>query len=115
MGITYYKRKHSTEEEEITMEENSECCGAHTVCEKDSLLNTDDEVTYYDDEELDQLSGIPFQQFSEKQIQLLTDVFVTLSENDVAGWLRSLQIRNIALTPEIRDEALLIVRERRGL
>ena len=45
---------------------------------------------------------------------MLNDVFYTLREQDVAGWLRSLQLRDIALPDELRDEALLIVSERRA-
>ncbi len=93
--------------------EGDECCGEHLVCERDSLLTQDPDIEYYDDEELDILSGINTTEYTEEQIKMLQDVFYTLRESDVAGWVRSLQMRNIELTPELRDEALLIVRERR--
>ena len=34
------------------------CCGRHLVCERESLLTTKPEIIYYDDEELDRLSGL---------------------------------------------------------
>ncbi len=90
-----------------------ECCGEHLVCERDSLLTQNANIEYYDDEELDVLSGLNPEEYTNDQINMLQDVFYTLHESDVAGWVRSLQMRNIELTPELREEALLIVRERR--
>lgn len=96
-------------------EVDSGCCGAHAVCEKETLLNASNKPVYYDDEELDALAGIAPGDYTDTQAAMLADVFYTLKEKDVAGWLRSLQIRRIELPEELRDEALLIVRERRGL
>lgn len=97
------------------VEVDSGCCGAHAVCEKETLLNSDARPVYYDDEELDALAGLPPDAYTDEQLARLSDVFYTLKEKDVAGWLRSLQIRRIELPETLRDEALLIVRERRGL
>ncbi len=97
-----------------TREESDECCGQHLVCEKDSLLNTDAQIEYYDDEELDILSGVHPDNFSEEEYQMVRDIFNSLQEKDVAGWVRSLQMRNIQLPTDIREEALLIIRERRN-
>lgn len=91
----------------------ADCCGAHTVCERDSLLTKTTQIVYFDDEELDTLAHKPVNEFSAQDLQMLNDVFYTLREQDVAGWLRSLQLRDIALPDELRDEALLIVSERR--
>ena len=93
--------------------DDGECCGQHLVCERDSLLQSNAAVEYYDDEELDALAGIDPTDYSETQHTMLREVFDTLQERDVAGWVRSLQLRNIALPQDIREEALLIVRERR--
>ncbi len=92
---------------------DGECCGQHLVCERDSLLNRKTEIVYYDDEELDVLSGISPDEYTEEQVREIEEVFYTLQEKDVAGWLKSLQLRNIVLPNELRDEALLIVSERR--
>ncbi len=81
--------------------DGSVCCGQHLVCERETLLNSSDQPVYYDDEELDALAGID------------PDIFSSLREEDVSGWCRSLQLRDIRLPQDIREEALLIVRERR--
>jgi hypothetical protein len=77
------------------------------------LLNKTLQVEYYDDEELDVLAGIKHEDYTLQQVELLEHVFYTLKEKDVAGWLRSLQARNIQLPDDLREEALLIVSERR--
>lgn len=111
--FTYLNRKNKNEEIEITLNEDGECCGAHEVCDRDSLLAGDAKIEYFDDEELDVLACIKPENYSEKQLKLLADVFYTLKESDVAAWLRSLQLRRIELPVSLRDEALLIVSERR--
>ncbi|MCD7710264.1 MAG: phospholipase, partial [Porphyromonadaceae bacterium] len=40
--------------------------------------------------------------------------FYTLAPTDVAGWVRSLQLRNIALPDELKVEVLLVVGEQRS-
>ena len=92
---------------------DGECCGQHLVCERETLLQTNAKIEYYDDEELDALAGIPAEQYTPAQCEQIQEVFDTLQERDVAGWVRSLQLRNIELPAEVREEALLIVRERR--
>lgn len=109
---TYLNRRNQAEEVELKTID-SECCGAHEVCEKESLLTADNKIIYYDDEELDSLAGISPEHFSKEQSNLFSDIFYTLKESDVAGWLRSLQMRQIQLPEDLKEEALLIVRERR--
>lgn len=89
------------------------CCGEHLVCERETLLQTNAKVEYYDDEELDTLSGIPAEEYTQEQYQMIREVFDTLKAKDVPGWVRSIQLRNIQLPLDIREEALLIVVERR--
>ena len=111
IGVLAYifGRKENTSNlpKEETVADDGECCGAHAVCERDSLLTKTTKIEYYDDEELDALAGITPDDYTESQIKQLED------EKDVAGWLRSLQTRNIQLPEELREEALLIVSERR--
>ncbi len=90
------------------------CCGEHLVCERETLLQTNAEPEYYDDEELDALAGIAPEAYTESQHEAVAQVFNSLQESDVPGWCRSLQLRHIELPADIREEALLIVRERRG-
>ena len=97
------------EEAQKAKEESSECCGQHEVCEKTNLINTNLKYEYYDDEELDALSGKNPEDYTDEELAQLRDVFETLKEYDVAGWLRSLQLRNIILPEDIKEDALLIV------
>ncbi|MBR1878324.1 MAG: phospholipase [Paludibacteraceae bacterium] len=90
------------------------CCGEHLVCERETLLQTNAEPEYYDDEELDALAGIAPEAYTGSQHDAIAQVFNSLQESDVPGWCRSLQLRHIELPADIREEALLIVRERRA-
>ncbi|MBR1717515.1 MAG: phospholipase [Paludibacteraceae bacterium] len=90
------------------------CCGEHLVCERETLLQTNAKIEYYDDEELDALSGIAPDDYTEAQAEEVRTVFRSLREADIAGWCRSMQLRNISLPEDVREEALMIVRERRA-
>lgn len=90
------------------------CCGEHLVCERETLLQTNAKIEYYDDEELDALSGIAPADYTEAQAEEVRTVFRSLQEADIAGWCRSMQLRNISLPEDVREEALMIVRERRA-
>lgn len=107
------EEKAKEEEAAKAQEEDSECCGQHEVCEKTNLMNTSLKYEYYDDEELDALAGKSPEEYSDEEISQLREVFETLKEYDVAGWLRSLQLRNIELPEDIKDDALLIVTDLR--
>ena len=94
---------------------DAECCGQHEVCEKESLLAAvSQRIEYYDDEELDRYKGTPAEAYTSEQADEFRDVFYTMRSEDVAGWVRSLQLRGIDLPNELKDEVFLIVGERRG-
>lgn len=107
------EEKAKEEESAKAQEDDSECCGQHEVCEKTNLLNTSLKYEYYDDEELDSLAGKNPEDYTEEEVAQLREVFETLKEYDVAGWLRSLQMRNIELPDNIKEDALLIVSDLR--
>lgn len=92
---------------------DDECCGRHSVCERESLLTSKPDIVYYDDEELDRLSGVAPEDYTEKDLADVQEVFYTMQDKDVAGWLRSLQLREITIPQDLLDEALMIVAERR--
>lgn len=96
------------------IETDAECCGQHEVCERDSLLAAvSKKIEYYDDEELDKYIGIPSEAYAAEDEEEFRDVFYTMQDTDVAGWVRSLQLRGIALPDNIKDEVFLIIGERR--
>ena len=93
---------------------DSECCGQHQICEKESLLAAvSKQIEYYDDEELDRFKGRPSDGYSEEEIEEFRDILYSMQEVDVAGWSGSLQLRGIELPDELKDELFLIVGERR--
>ncbi len=93
---------------------SEECCGQHEVCERDSLLAAaSKKIEYYDDEELDAYYGKESNRYNEKEVEEFREVLYTMRETEVAGWIRSLQLRGINLPDQLKDEAFLIVEERR--
>ena len=95
-------------------EADAECCGQHEICERDSMLAAvSKKIEYYDDEELDKYIGISPDAYTPEQEDDFRDVFYTMQDTDVAGWVRSLQLRGIALPDNIKDEVFLIIGERR--
>ncbi len=114
VGVALFVRRvNSQTPEQPPVEIADDCCGSHAVCERDSLLSQTDQIIYFDDEELDTLRGIPCDDYTAEQTAMIENVFYTLREQDVSGWIRSLQLRNIDLPVDLRDQALLIVAERR--
>lgn len=92
----------------------SDCCGQHQLCERDSLLAAvSRQIVYYDDDELDAYRGLDATTYPEKALNEFREVLYTLHETDVAGWVRSLQLRGIALPDSLKDEVFMIVGERR--
>lgn len=90
------------------------CCGQHEVCEKDSLLAAvSREIEYYDDEELDRFAGREGDAYDDAEIEEFDEVFTTLRSEEVAGWVRSLQLRGINLPDALKDDVILVVSERR--
>ena len=84
-------------------EVDAECCGQHEVCERDSLLAA-----------VSKNIGIAPEDYTLEQEDEFRDVFYTMQDTDVAGWVRSLQLRGIALPDNIKDEIFLIIGERRS-
>ena len=110
-GRTHRRFRHA----EI-QEPPQECCGRHLVCERDSLLaGVSKTIEYYDDEELDAWKGIEPDSYTPEQIELFREIFYTLRPEDVPGWVRSLQLRQIAVPESLRDEILLVVNEQRTI
>ena len=87
----------------------------HETCEKDSLLAAvSKEIEYYDDEELDRFRGVSSDEYLPPEIEELRYVLYTMREDEVAGWIRSLQLRRVELPDELKDEVCLIIGERRS-
>ena len=95
-------------------EADVECCGQHETCEKDSLLAAvSKKIEYYDDEELDEYIGRDANNYTEKEADQFREILYTMQDDDVAGWVRSLQLRSVELPDALKDEVFLIIGERR--
>lgn len=100
-----------TQQEE---EEAEECCGQHETCEKDSLLAAvSKDVEYYEDEELDRFRTRRSDEYTTEEVEEFQEILYTMRNDEVAGWVRSLQLRHIELPDPIKDEVFLIIGERR--
>lgn len=112
----------SDNESEATSPENNAqssghrgiCCGMHAVCEKTTLTPIDDKIVYYDDEELDAYRGRSPESYTPEEEEQFREVLMTLLPEDVAGWARSMQLREVELPTAVRDELLMIVDDLRG-
>ena len=89
----------------------SDCCGAHEICEFDSSVFDQDQIIYFDDEELDELRNVREEQLTEKQIEDLREVLYTLQTNDIGKWITSLASRRIHLPAILQQEARQLMSE----
>lgn len=91
------------------------CCGQHAVCEKESLLAAmSKDIEYYDDEHLDRFRCTRPEDYTDAETEEFREVLSSMLPTDVAGWVRSLQLRSIDLPTEIREEVIMIVEEQRS-
>ncbi len=89
---------------------DSECCGQHEVCEKKSILEAlNRDIEYYEDEELDRFRGVESDEYMSDEIEEFREVLYTMRTDEVSGWLHSLQLRNVALPDELKDEAIMLM------
>lgn len=99
-------------EEPAAVEE--ECCGQHQVCERESLLAAvSRSIEYFDDEELDRYRGRAADGYTDAEADEFRQIMLTMREDEVAAWARSLQLRAVELPLQLRDELLLLVSELR--
>ena len=116
--VIYLLRRFTGKGAKATNEENeqsqpvvaeSECCGAHEICEKTGKYNPKFQPDYYDDEELDQFKGVSPESYTDEQIAMFDEVLMTMKESDVAGWIKSLQLREIEMPYSVREKAIMIL------
>lgn len=103
----------SVEESDKEYERPDGCCGAHEVCENESLLASHTKIIYFADEELDDFKDRDPESYTSQEIEQFEEVFFTLRENELVEWLKSLQLRHVPLPPVIKEQALMIIAERR--
>lgn len=108
------ERGELTEMPTIQQVQDMECCGQHEVCEKESLLAAvSKQIEYYNDEELDRFRGTSSDSYPSDAVEEFREVLYTMRDEEVAGWVRSLQLRGVELPDDLKDEVFMIVGERR--
>ena len=92
-------------------EEEEECCGEHEVCEKGKIkraLRTD--IEYFDDEELDRFRGMASDEYDAEGVEEFREVLYTMDPREVDDWLKSLELREVALPDALKDEVFMLLR-----
>jgi len=114
------RKKGNTKERETTppsidLSTDGGCCGAHEVCEKDSLIAAFTEKTeYFDDEDLDKFARRDSAKYTSPEVDEFRDVFYSVLDEEKPRWIRSLQMRDISIPDQLKDEVLMIVNDLRA-
>jgi hypothetical protein len=91
---------------------DAEQCGVNCFCDNKTLMRAvKTEPEYFDDEELDTYKGMEANAYNEEQINEFAEVLATLRPEETGDWLRSLDLRGIALPERLKDEALMMMEE----
>lgn len=108
------KKKHALTSgiKEVAPIVTSDCCGAHEICEFDPLQFNEEQIVYFDDEELDALRNVRVDELTTKQIEDMREVLYTLQTADIAKWLNSLSSRHIHLPAILQQEARHLMTEK---
>ncbi len=108
-------RERETAPPSIDLSTSGGCCGAHEVCEKDSLIAAFTEKTeYFDDEDLDKYARRDSARYTSHEVDEFRDVFYSVLDEEKPRWIRSLQMRDISIPDQLKDEVLMIVNDLRA-
>lgn len=90
----------------------SDCCGAHEICEFDESDFNEEVITYFDDEELDELRNVRESDLTSEHIDEIREVLYTLQTEEISKWLISIGRRHIHLPAILQQEARQLMAER---
>jgi len=90
-----------------------EACGIRSICPSEQILAGEckQEITYYDDEELDAFAGRDENGYSADEEEQWRDVLYTLQPADLLGWGQSIKHRGIVMPAAIRQEFMQLAAE----
>ena len=91
-----------------------ESCGIRSICPSEQILMGEckQEITYYDDEELDAFQGRSENEYTSQEEEQWRDVLYTLRPDDLLGWGQSIKHRGLIMPSAIRTEFLQLATER---
>ena len=99
-------------EPEADADDDEECCGEHEVCEKGKIkraLRTD--IEYFDDEELDIYRGTTSDEYEDEAVEEFREVLYTMDPKEIDDWLKSLELREVALPDALKDEVFMLLNQ----
>lgn len=112
------RKKGNTQERDATppsIDLGGGCCGAHEICERDSLIAAfAEKPEYFDDEELDQYAHRESDEYAANEVDEFREIFYSIIDQEKPRWIRSLQMREISLPNQLKDEVLMFVNELRA-
>ena len=91
-------------------DDGEECCGEHEVCEKGKIkraLRTD--IEYFNDEELDRYRGTAPDEYDDDAVEEFREVLYTMYTSEIEDWLKSLELREIAVPDALKDELFMLL------
>ena len=93
-----------------------ESCGIRSICPSEQILAGEckQEITYYDDEELDGFAGRDENSYTPEEEEQWRDVLYTLQPADLLGWGQSIKHRGLTMPAAIRQEFMQLAGEHRA-
>lgn len=90
-----------------------EGCGLRSICPSEQLLAGEckQEITYYDDQELDAFMGRDEGGYTPEEEEQWRDVLYTLQPADLLGWGQSIKHRGLVMPAAVRDEYMHLAAE----
>ena len=88
-------------------------CGLRSICPSEQILMSEckQEVTYYEDEELDRFAGRTADSYTAEEEEQWRDVLYTLQHSDLLGWGQSIKHRGLVMPSSIWQEFLQLAAE----
>jgi len=88
----------------------STCNGDDPKCEQLCMMEAATrEIEYFDDEELDRFKGRQGNQYTDDEAEEFRNVMLTIQQNEVSAWSRSLTLRGIEVPYQVKDELLMLM------
>lgn len=88
----------------------STCNGDDPKCEQLCMMEAATrEIEYFDDEELDRFKGRQGNQYTDDEAEEFRNVMLTMQQNEVSAWSRSLTLRGIEVPYQVKDEMLMLM------
>lgn len=90
--------------------EGGETCGVSCFCDDKTLARQmNDEIIYFEDEELDKYKGVASDAYTDSQVDEFSEVLTTLRKQEIIDWLHSLDLRKINLPEQLKDEVSIMM------